>query len=83
MFTRILTDDSFSFDSHFESGNLHTVFRLYTPHEANLSGVNLKVHTYDLYLHNDIYTNGNTQWFYFKVSNVKAGQQVTFNIKNF
>ena len=83
MFTRILVDDSFAFDSHYECANLHTVYRILSPQEASLSGVNLKNHVYDLYLHNDIYTNGNTQWFYFKVSNVKAGQVVTFNIKNF
>lgn len=34
-------------------------------------------------MHNDIYTNGHTQWFYFSVTNVKVGHKVTFNIKNF
>ena len=55
-----------------------------------------KHQTYDLYLHNDCFTQGHTQWFYFAVSNthpsgvVKLSEQgvqvppvrVRFNIVN-
>ena len=42
-----------------------------------------KHQTYDLYLHNDCFTQGHTQWFYFSVKNVVVGQAINFNIKNF
>jgi len=38
---------------------------------------------YDLLLQNDVNTNGNTQWFNFKVSNTKKDLKIKFNIKNF
>ena len=38
---------------------------------------------YDLYMHNDVNTTQNTQWFYFGVSNMKAGTTVTFFIRNY
>jgi hypothetical protein len=82
-FTRLIVDDSFQFDSHFESANLHTVFRILTYQEATSSGLSFKYHNYDLFMHNDLFTSGNTQWFYFKISNLKAGQIATFNLKNF
>jgi len=78
-FARILVADSLVFDSHFESGNLHSSFRVY-PEETRLPA---NQHIYDLYMHNDVYTNGHTQWFYFSVTNMRAGDEVTFNIKNF
>jgi hypothetical protein len=83
-FTRIISSDSMLFDSHFESGNLHSAFRVLRQSEAQ-SGTSMiyRKHLYELYLHNDLYTNGNTQWFYFRVNNVRAGQEVTFYIKNF
>ena len=34
-------------------------------------------------MHNDCFTHGHTQWFYFSVKNVVLGQAVIFNIKNF
>jgi len=76
-FARILTNDSLVFDSHFESGNLHSAFRVQNNAQTSKSQV------YDLYLHNDVNTTGHTQWFYFSVSNCKAGQDVTFVIRNF
>lgn len=83
-FARIIFSDSYIFDSHFESGNLHSAFRVMSSQEASYAGgCSFRKHVYDLYMHNDLYTSGNTQWFYFRLSNVKAGQEVTFNIKNF
>jgi hypothetical protein len=37
---------------------------------------------YDLVLQPDINTRGHTQWYYFAVGNVRAGQRYTFNIIN-
>lgn len=37
---------------------------------------------YDLVLQNDINSKGHTQWFYFRVTNVKKGQRVKFNMLN-
>lgn len=42
-----------------------------------------RLQTYDLYMHNDCFTQGHTQWFYFSVKNVVVGQSINFNIKNF
>lgn len=74
-FPRIISSDYLIFDSHFESGNLHSAFRLLDN--------SLKYPTYDLYLHSDINAIGHNQWFYFSVSNVRKGQQVSFVIRNF
>jgi hypothetical protein len=52
-FARILVSDALVFDSHFESGNLHSAFRV-VPEEAKLAK---NKHIYDLYMHNDLYTN--------------------------
>jgi len=67
------------FDSHFESGNCHSCFRIYPP---TLQFVDTQ-QIYDLYLHNDVHTSGHTQWFYFSVSNTKIGVSYTFNLRNF
>jgi hypothetical protein len=77
-FSRILVNDSLVFDSHFESGNLHSAFRVFPIGEETS-----RKHYYDLYMHYDLHTSGYTQWFYFRVSNAKVGQEVTFYIKNF
>ncbi len=77
-FARILVNDSLVFDSHFESGNLHSAFRVFPVGEETS-----RKHYYDLYMHYDLYTSGYTQWYYFRVSNAKVGQEVTFYIKNF
>jgi hypothetical protein len=37
---------------------------------------------YDLVLQPDINTRGHTQWYYFSVRNMRAGQAYTFNIIN-
>ena len=49
-------EHSLTFDSEFESGNLH---RAVQRGDAN----------YDLFLRSDLHTPGHTQWFYFAVSN--------------
>ena len=77
-FARILHSDCLVFDSHFESGNLLSAYRVTNPSEPDKRKVQ-----YDLYMHNDVHTKGNTQWFYFSVGNVKAGQEVNFVIRNF
>ena len=43
-FARILKSDSLIFDSHFESGNLHSAFRV----------LHNNMDIYDLYMHDDI-----------------------------
>ena len=57
------------FESRFESGNLALAAKQ-SPTE------------YNLLLQNDTNSKGNTQWFYFKVSNTVAGEVVRFNILN-
>jgi hypothetical protein len=37
---------------------------------------------YDLILQNDINTKGNTQWFYFRISNPPANSNIKINIVN-
>lgn len=37
---------------------------------------------YDLILQNDINSKGNTQWFYFQISNIPANTKIKFNIVN-
>lgn len=37
---------------------------------------------YELYLRFDLYTNKHTQWFYFRVSNMRKGQAYRFTIVN-
>ena len=55
------------FESRFESGNL-------------LASMKVSDNEYDMFLQNDIKTNGHTQWYFFRVSNTKAGNKVKFNI---
>ena len=62
-------DKTLVFESRFESGNLQLVNKQ-------------SDQEYDLVLQNDINSKGHTQWFYFKVSNVKKGQKVKFNMLN-
>ena len=38
---------------------------------------------YELFLHNDTNTSGYTQWFFFRVSNVKKDKTLNLNIMNF
>ena len=57
------------FESRFESGNL-------------LAAIKITEFEYDLVLQNDINTNGHTQWFFYRVSNTRAGEKIRFNIIN-
>ena len=44
---------------------------------------NEEIEKYELFLHNDTNTSGYTQWFFFRVSNVKKGKKVINNyLKN-
>lgn len=41
------------------------------------------MYEYELTLHTDMYTQKHTQWFYFRVRNMKAGVTYRFTIINF
>jgi len=62
-------DKTLIFESRFESGNLAAA---------------LKVRDDDYYLalQNDVNTSGNTQWFFFRVSNTKSYHTVRFSMLN-
>ena len=81
-FSRIILPDSLVFDSHFESGNLYSSFRVFPEEPHNLVAGDRR-HIYDLYMHNDVNTSGHTQWFYYAVSNMRVGTEVTFFIRNY
>ena len=67
------TDCTLQFESRFESGNLLCAFKTEeTPTITN----------YQLYLQNDTNTTGYIQWFFFRVTNIKKGKKVNFNIIN-
>lgn len=38
---------------------------------------------YELYLRYDLYTKRNTQWFYFRLQNIRANKRYRFTIVNF
>ena len=63
-------DETLIFESRFESGNLETAIKISETE-------------YKLLMQNDSLTNGNTQWFYFKVSNTRKNKTVQFHILNF
>ena len=63
-------DETLIFESRFESGNLDLALKV-----SN--------NEYNLILKNDTLTNGNTLWFYFKVSNTRKDKTIKFNILNF
>jgi len=65
----IPTEGVLRFNSSFESGNLR-------------KAVKLGEDEYNLILENDTNTQGNTQWYYFSVTNYKAGHTVKFSIIN-
>jgi hypothetical protein len=79
-----LFDHSITFESEFESGNLHRA-------------VQIGETCYDLLLRSDIHTPGHTQWFYYAVSNTHSPElirlyeqgiqipsvKITFNLINF
>ncbi|XP_062848518.1 cytosolic carboxypeptidase 2 isoform X2 [Trichomycterus rosablanca] len=58
-----------SFESRFESGNLQ-------------KAVKIGLYDYELTLRSDMYTTKHTQWFYFRVKNMKAGFKYRFTIIN-
>jgi hypothetical protein len=62
-------DKTLIFESRFESGNL-------------LAAIKVSEKEYDLVLQNDINTNGNTQWYFFRVTNTQQNSIVRFNILN-
>jgi len=83
-FARILVADSLIFDSHFESGNLHSAFRILPAEgQGGISSIYYGKQIYDLYMHPDVHTTGHTQWFYFSVGNTQLGAEVVFNLRNF
>ena len=63
------TDISLQFESRFESGNLR-------------KAVQVGKWDYELYLRYDLYTKKHTQWFYFRVRNIRARQTYRFTIVN-
>jgi len=81
-FARIIPADSLIFDSHFESANLYSAFRVY-PAEPYHIQPRERRQMYDLYMHNDISTTQHTQWFYFAVSNMRAGTEISFFLRNY
>ncbi|XP_008335725.1 cytosolic carboxypeptidase 2 [Cynoglossus semilaevis] len=64
-----IRDFTLHFESRFESGNLHKV-------------VQVGAYDYELTLRTDMYTNKHTQWFYFRVGNMKTGVTYRFTIVN-
>lgn len=62
-------DKTLVFESRFESGNLQLAHKV-------------SDNEYDLILQNDINSKGHTQWFFFRVANVKKGLKVKFNMLN-
>lgn len=75
-FSRILPSNSLIFNSHFESGNLHSAHLIII--NSNYTGKTN--HTfYDLYMHEDINSlTGTAQWFYFSVSGMREKQTVSY-----
>ncbi|XP_036963943.1 cytosolic carboxypeptidase 2 isoform X2 [Acanthopagrus latus] len=64
------TDFTLEFESRFESGNLQ-------------KAVQIGIYDYELTLRTDMYTKKHTQWFYFRVGNMKAGVTYRFTVINF
>ena len=62
-------DITLVFESRFESGNLRRAIQVYK-------------FEYDLILSSDDMSKGNTQWYYFRVSNTRTGKTYRFNIVN-
>ncbi|XP_067292827.1 cytosolic carboxypeptidase 2 isoform X1 [Pseudorasbora parva] len=62
-------EPTLAFESRFESGNLQ-------------KAVQVGQHDYELTLRTDLYTNKHTQWFYFRVRNMRAGISYRFTIIN-
>eukprot|EP00047_Mylnosiga_fluctuans_P022133 m.113982 g.113982 ORF g.113982 m.113982 type:complete len:1045 (+) comp9147_c0_seq2:36-3170(+) len=63
-------DATLQFEARFESGNLHRVTQT-------------GPYSYALELRTDLYTSRHTQWYYFRVSNMRPGPTYRFSIINF
>nr|KAG5693866.1 hypothetical protein BaRGS_009922 [Batillaria attramentaria] len=63
-------DTTLLFESRFESGNL-------------AKAVKVGEYDYELWLRYDLYTNKHTQWFYFRIMNMRPNVQYRFTIVNF
>eukprot|EP00826_Nyctotherus_ovalis_P030199 TRINITY_DN2401_c0_g6_i1.p1 TRINITY_DN2401_c0_g6~~TRINITY_DN2401_c0_g6_i1.p1 ORF type:complete len:147 (-),score=37.85 TRINITY_DN2401_c0_g6_i1:217-657(-) len=63
-------DTTLLFESRFESGNLCLASKV-------------SEWEYNLFMQNDVNTQGFTQWFFFQVGNTTAKSSVKFNILNF
>ncbi|XP_074534626.1 cytosolic carboxypeptidase 2 isoform X2 [Halichoeres trimaculatus] len=68
-YDRSQSEFTLEFESRFESGNL-------------LKAVQIGIYEYELTLRTDMYTRKHTQWFYFRVRNMKAGVTYRFTIIN-
>lgn len=77
-FSRIISGDSFIFDSHFESGNLASAFRFAATEWAD-QGLR---DVYELRMSADVGADRHMQWFYFSVANTRPGR-VLFLVSNF
>lgn len=69
-YTQSKYDQTLIFESRFESGNLRRAIQVYE-------------YEYDLILKPDYNTRGNTQWYYFCVSNTRKDKKYKFKIINF
>jgi hypothetical protein len=79
IFQRLLNFDSLIFDSHFESGNLHSAYRL-VPKTFSYN-YNSPVQFYNLYLQEDLNCASHyAQWFLFSVTNMSANQKATMTL---
>ena len=72
-------EETLIFESKFESGNLQLAY--FTQKMNDEDNID-KIDKYQLFLHNDTNTNGYTQWFFFRVKNMKKDKRVNFNIMN-
>jgi len=63
-------DKTLVFESRFESGNL-------------CLAIKASDNEYNLFMQNDVNTQGHTQWFFFRVENTNAHTSIKFNIMNF
>ena len=72
-------NETIIFESKFESGNLQLAYLTeQSKDEENIE----QIDKYQLFLHNDTNTTGYTQWFFFRVKNMKKGKTINFSIMN-
>ncbi|XP_071809409.1 uncharacterized protein [Asterias amurensis] len=62
-------DTTLIFESRFESGNL-------------MKALKVSEYEYELHLRYDLYTEKHTQWFYFRIQNMRKGIKYRFTITN-